>query len=95
MFDNKTIEELAEKLSKVLPTGFGALQEDIKKNFRAILTETFKKLDLVTREEFEVQTEVLLRTREKLETIEKTIATLEKNLPTAKVHPANKSHKEK
>lgn len=80
MFDKKTIEELAEKLSNALPAGLGAMQKDLQKSFRAVLTETFKQLDLVTREEFDVQAEVLLRTREKLEALEKVVSALEKDI---------------
>jgi len=97
MFDNKTIEELADKLSKVLPPGFDTLQKDVQKSFRAILTETFKKLDLVTRQEFDVQSEVLLRTREKVEALEKTISALEQSLSVSagkdKIKKESSGHK--
>ena len=53
------------------------MREDAEKNIRAAMSSTFNKLDLVTREEFEVQSQVLLRTREKLEALEKRVEELE------------------
>jgi hypothetical protein len=53
------------------------MQADAEKNIRSALTATFNKLDLVTREEYDVQTQVLQRTREKLEALEKRVAELE------------------
>jgi BMFP domain-containing protein YqiC len=73
----KKIEEVVESFTASLPPGFTALQEDVEKNIKAAMTATFAKLDLVTREEFEVQTQVLQRTREKLEALEKRVADLE------------------
>ena len=77
MFDNKTLEELAEKFNKMLPPGLADAQKDMQKSMHAVLLETLKKMNLVTREEFDIQAEVLLRTREKIDALEKTIATLE------------------
>ena len=51
--------------------------KDIEKNVKALMSQGFSKLDLVTREEFDIQTQVLARTREKLETLEKRVAELE------------------
>ena len=76
MLNQKVIEEVTAKLKDVLgqsPAG------DIEKNLRAVLQSVFAKLDLVTREEFDVQQEVLLRTRQKLETLEAKVAGLEKS----------------
>ncbi|PCH62626.1 MAG: hypothetical protein COC04_05185 [Gammaproteobacteria bacterium] len=78
MLDPTKIEEMVQSLSKVMPPGLTAIQADIEKNVRAALSATFAKLDLVTREEFDVQTQVLLRTREKLEALEQRVADLEK-----------------
>jgi BMFP domain-containing protein YqiC len=77
MIDRKKIEEVVDSISKALPPGLLQMQEDVEKNIRAALTATFSKLDLVTREEFDVQTQVLHRTREKLEALEKRVADLE------------------
>lgn len=78
MLDPTKIEEMVQSLSKAMPPGLSAIQQDIEKNIRAALTATFAKLDLVTREEFDVQTQVLHRTREKLEALEQRVADLEK-----------------
>ena len=78
MLNPTKIEEMVQNLSKVMPPGLTAIQADIEKNIRAALSATFAKLDLVTREEFDVQTQVLLRTREKLEALEQRVADLEK-----------------
>jgi BMFP domain-containing protein YqiC len=77
MIDPKMLDELAERLAGTLPGGVEILQEDLKKNLRAILESGLAKLDLVTREEFEVQAAVLGRTREKLEQLETALKELE------------------
>ena len=77
MFDPKAIDDIANRLANAIPPGFNALREDIEKNFRAILQSAFGKMDLVTREEFEVQKAVLAKTRNKLETLEAQVAALE------------------
>ncbi len=79
MFDTKKIDELVEKLVDALPPGVKTLKDDLKKNFHAILLATLNKMDLVTREEFDVQVAVLQKTRRKLEQIEKKIAEMEHN----------------
>ncbi len=80
MIDPKMIDQLAEQLSATIPSGFRTLQDDVAKNFRASLEAGLSKLDLVTREEFEVQSAVLARTREKLTALEKQLAALESSL---------------
>ncbi|CAH9019224.1 ubiquinone biosynthesis accessory factor UbiK [Candidatus Nitrosacidococcus sp. I8] len=80
MIDGKILDDLAHKLSKVVPTGLQDIQKDIEKNFRAILSSAFSRLDLVTREEFDVQQAVLARTRIKLEVLEAQVAELEEKL---------------
>jgi BMFP domain-containing protein YqiC len=77
LIDHKTIDDLTRRLSDALPDGVRNLQQDIEKNIRAVLTSTFSRLDLVTREELEVQQEVLTRTRARLEALEKKLAELE------------------
>lgn len=74
MLNPKNLDEVAAKLKEVFgqsPAG------DIEKNLRAVLQSVFTKLDLVTREEFDVQQAVLLRTREKLEALDTKIAEIE------------------
>lgn len=70
----KLFDEINEKMKAVLAQGPAA---DIEKNMRALLAGLFSRLDLVTREEFDVQREVLLRTRAKLAELEQKVAALE------------------
>ncbi|MEY4768427.1 MAG: hypothetical protein RL637_1066, partial [Pseudomonadota bacterium] len=70
MFDPKVLDELAAHLANTVPAGLQSLKEDLEKNFRAILQAGLEKLDLVSREEFEVQKNVLAKTRAKLENLE-------------------------
>ena len=95
MIDPKMLDELAERLAGSLPGGLQILQEDLKKNLRANLEAGLARLNLVTREEFEVQSAVLARTREKLQALETQLAGLEKALGVASAGPgaAGKSTK--
>lgn len=77
MLDPKKIEEVVQSIANALPPGLTAMQADVEKNVKTALSGMFAKLDLVTREEFDVQTQVLQRTREKLETLERQVAALE------------------
>ncbi len=77
MLDAKKIEEIVQSFTNALPSGITAIQADAEKNIRSALSATFAKLDLVTREEFDIQTQVLHRTREKLETLAQRVAELE------------------
>lgn len=71
------IEELAKKLADAVPDGIRTIRADLEDNFRTVLQTGLNKLDLVTREEFEVQEAVLQRTREKLEALEKRLSEIE------------------
>lgn len=73
----KSIEDLARKLAESLPENLKAMREDLESNFRDVLAGGLDRLDLVTREEFEVQEAILARTRAKLEALEKRLADLE------------------
>ena len=75
MLDPKVFEELSARLSALIAASPAA---DIEKNARALLSGFFARLDLVSREEFDIQTRVLQRTREKLDALEERIARLEK-----------------
>ena len=77
MIEPKLLDELARKLASAVPTGLQDFQRDAEKNFRAVLTSVFARLDLVTREEFDVQQAVLERTRIKLAALEAQVAELE------------------
>ena len=76
MLQNKFIEEITAKLSELAAH---SPLKDFEKNSRAMLSSMFAKMDLVTREEFDVQSQVLLRTREKLAELEAKLAALEKS----------------
>lgn len=78
MIEPKMLDDLARKLADAVPGGVRDLQQDLEKNFHATLQSTFNKLDLVTREEFEVQSAVLARTRSKVDELEQQVAELEK-----------------
>ena len=75
--NDKFIDDLAGKLAASVPEGIRALREDLETNFRSVLDNGLNRLDLVTREEFEVQEAVLARTRAKLDALEKRLAELE------------------
>lgn len=75
--DPKILDDLARRLYEAVPTGLRDAQKDLENNFRAVLQTVLGRLDLVTREEFDVQTEVLRRTREKLESINLRLVELE------------------
>ncbi len=78
-FDAKSLDELARKLADAVPPGLVALRDDLERNFKAVLQGGLAKLDLVTRQEFDIQAAVLRRSRERLEELEKRIAALEKS----------------
>jgi hypothetical protein len=77
MIQASHIDELAQRLAALVPSGLKEAREDLGANFRATLQSGLSKLDLVTREEFDVQRCVLLRTREKIEELERQVARLE------------------
>jgi BMFP domain-containing protein YqiC len=78
MIDLNHIDALARRLSELVPPGLRESREELQATFKSALQAGLTKLDLVTREEFEVQRAVLLRTREKLDALEQAVATLEK-----------------
>jgi len=75
-----SIESLAKKLAESVPEGLRSMRDDLESNFRGVLQSGISKLDLVTREEFEVAEAVLARTREKLEHLEAKLEEIESNL---------------
>jgi hypothetical protein len=87
MLDPKLFDDLARRLANALPTGVKEIQQDVEKNLRTVLQASLSKLDLVTREEFDVQSRVLARTREKLDKLEKTITALEIQSNGSEVKP--------
>ena len=78
--NDDSLSDLASKLADAVPEGLRSMRKDLEENFRSVLSAGLGKLDLVTREEFEVQEAVLARTREKLEALEKRLEEYEKKL---------------
>jgi len=80
MFNPKSIDDIATRLTDALPPGLNTFKEDMEKNFKAILQSVLGKMDLVTREEFEVQKGVLAKTRSRLEDLEKRVFEMENKI---------------
>ena len=89
MIDPKIFDDLAKRLADSVPTGVRQLQSDFEKNVRATMQATFAKMDLVTREEFDVQQAVLARTRSRLEELEKRVAELESEVLAKPATPSS------
>ena len=68
---NDKIEELTQRITQLLPTNAQVLKDDFEANIHSLLQNSLSKMNIVTREEFDIQTALLERTREKLEQIEK------------------------
>ena len=77
--DKNIINDLAGKLADAVPTDLSGLRDDVESNFRGLLQSGLDKLDLVTREEFDVQRKVLERTRDKLERLEAELIELQRD----------------
>jgi BMFP domain-containing protein YqiC len=77
MINIRTLDELAARLTALVPPGMDAAREDLTQTFKAALQSGLSRLDLVTRVEFEVQKLVLARTRERVEALERQVAALE------------------
>ena len=86
MIDLSQLDDLARRLSSLVPPALrqplsGEAREELQQNFKSVLQAGLGKLDLVTREEFDVQRAVLLRTREQLEALQRSVAELEARNP--------------
>ena len=77
MLDPKKLEELAKQISDAVPPGVRNMAEGAESRIKQILQSQLSKLDLVSREEFDIQSQVLIRTREKLDAMEARLAELE------------------
>jgi BMFP domain-containing protein YqiC len=78
--NTNTVNDLAKRLAAAVPDVSGsvnAMRDDLERNFRSLLDSAFERMELVTREEFDVQRKVLERTREKLTALEAKVAELE------------------
>jgi BMFP domain-containing protein YqiC len=80
------IDELARRLSSLVPSGLREGREELQQNFKSVLQTGLGKLDLVTRDEFDVQRAVLLRTRDKLNELQRSIAQIEAQLANTQQH---------
>ncbi|MCU6667034.1 MAG: ubiquinone biosynthesis accessory factor UbiK [Silvania sp.] len=88
MIDPKKIEQLARQVHESMPKGVREFGDDVEKKIRQVLQTQLMRLDLVSREEFDVQTQVLLRTREKIALLEQRLTELENRNAVEEVKPA-------
>ncbi|MET3816811.1 accessory factor UbiK family protein [Pantoea sp. UYEF8] len=88
MIDTKKIEQLARQVHEAMPKGVREFGDDVEKKIRQVLQAQLTRMDLVNREEFDVQTQVLLRTREKLAALEQRLAQLESQSGATPTAPA-------
>ena len=97
MIDPKKIEQIARQVHESMPKGIREFGDDVEKKIRLVLQAQLTRLDLVNREEFDVQTQVLLRTREKLALLEQRLGQLEakfNSAPTAIESPTDENNSE-
>jgi hypothetical protein len=80
MLDPKTLDALVARIAEGLPAGFGQVHEDLRNNLHAAVSAALTRMDLVSRDEFDVQSAVLARTREKLTALEAKVGKLERTL---------------
>jgi len=77
MMDKQVIDQIALRLASLVPPGLAEAQQDLRSNFQDVLAQGLRRLDLVTREEFDVQSQLLARTRAKVDELERRVAELE------------------
>lgn len=92
MLNMKQIEELAMKVSQAIPDGMGRAPEQVKAQVKAVLSSGLAQLDLVSRQEYDVQVGVLAKTRAKLERLEQQVAELEARLQADAGHKTEPGH---
>ena len=80
MMDRQDIDQIALRLVSLVPPGLAQAQQDLRANFHDVLAQGLRRLDLVTREEFDVQTLLLARTRSKVDELERRVADMEATL---------------
>ena len=81
MLDPKQLEDIAAKLSQAIPPGLRGLRSELEDNFRVILRANLERFDLVSRDRFDTQAELLSRTQSRLAALEKRLKSLEEKLP--------------
>jgi BMFP domain-containing protein YqiC len=77
MLNATQMEDMAKKIAEVIPQGLGKIPSGVQDQIKAVLSRSFEKMDLVSRQEFDIQMGVLAKTRAKLEALEKVVAELE------------------
>ena len=82
MFDTQPLDDLARRLADSVPPGFTSVRQEVERNIRTVVQGMLARMELVTREEFDVQKAVLARTRSKLEALEQQVVLLEERLST-------------
>lgn len=82
MLDTKSIDQIAAKITEAIPGPLRDAQKEFEKTLKVAIQTTLQKLDLITREEFDVQMQMLTRTREKLDRLEEKISTMESSSTT-------------
>ena len=82
MINAKKIEEIAKQVTESIPPGLKTMANEFEDKTKTVLQRKLSQLDVVTREEFDVQTQVLIKTREKLTALEAKVAELEAKLDT-------------
>ena len=82
MLDNQTINRLSDKINQLLPPGLQQVKSDFDTKLKTLLQQQLSEFEFVSREEFDIQSRVLQRTRAKLETLEQKLEQLEKTLGT-------------
>lgn len=85
--DSARIDELARKLVAGLPDALGGIRRDLESNFRAVLHAQLQRLDLTTRDQFEVQVKLLDRARQRAEALEQRVAALESRIRELEARP--------
>lgn len=80
MIDGRRLDDIAQKLINILPAGLQTAKDDLEKNLKLCLQSTLSQLNFVSRDEFDAQTKVLARTREKLDRLEQELAIIEKKI---------------
>jgi len=80
MIDAKKIEQIAEQITGMIPPGVKNVADNVEEKVKTVLQSKLSQLDVVSREEFDVQTQVLARTRAKLDALEKEVADIKKSL---------------
>lgn len=80
MIETRGLEEMAERLVKVLPPGLGSVRRELHDNFRAVLQSQLPRLELVNREEFDAARDMLCEARQQIEALEQQVRQLEETL---------------